>query len=645
MCACSTSEAVGVRGEHGACASLKRMSSRSRPSVGIRKAPRGQGRGLFAEQAVQESGTLLLEEKAYACVVSSACCERRCHRCLGPASDAGKKLFRCGACGFALFCSRKCLEEDEFHQDECGALAQLHRANGGAKDDVLRLALRVLITAMRGRSAESSSGFARVNSLWPDDVALRTLISTTSSASSSSAAISWRAALDIGRKVVAACYADAPPGALEGTPAAAGQAGANGVGVQNIASLVLRVQCNAHNASVFDKRQTSVISSESVSDQEKSLHLLAAAGLAIFPRAAALANHSCDPNACYFAEALEQKEKTKSSALPTLRLRSLRALEKGEEVTISYSSMGPGAPGSLPALARERRASILSSHGFQCRCDACEREAAREESFARGRTRDLERTSGTEGSAGAARMIAKAVEGAAELSAVLEPLRGAAGPLHKTAETAQKTRASVVTSASSSAAASSVHGRVVELLAGEQSRPGTPVGAALALAVDAAKDGHEAALCHAAAEDACLMLLLGATNAGDDGAWLAASCGLVRLAVVGEERRSRSRAGGKERGRKKGSGNWAPFTPPSLSSAAFFSQLAQRLEVGDLEAVERRFSAALFSGFELAKHLGISRDDSGDLATAMRCAAHRGTAIHLGRMHAKTLETLREMLN
>ena len=45
-------------------------------------------------------------------------------------------------------------------------------------------------------------------------------------------------------------------------------------------------------------------------------------GLVVF---AALLNHSCEPNAHYFFEGLE------------LRARSLRAIEAGEEILVSYT--------------------------------------------------------------------------------------------------------------------------------------------------------------------------------------------------------------------------------------------------------------------------------------------------------------------
>jgi hypothetical protein len=68
---------------------------------------------------------------------------------------------------------------------------------------------------------------------------------------------------------------------------------------------------------------------------------------------AALMNHSCDPNSTVFFEG------------PELRVRSIKTIAPGEEITISY--MDPNESFEL------RQDHLLSKYHFTCKCQKCEK--------------------------------------------------------------------------------------------------------------------------------------------------------------------------------------------------------------------------------------------------------------------------------
>jgi hypothetical protein len=75
----------------------------------------------------------------------------------------------------------------------------------------------------------------------------------------------------------------------------------------------------------------------------------------------AILNHACIPN-CYFVH--WKRNATRSVSLVEATLVSLRPIEPGEELTISYSTIMPGS-------STARRQSIQRQFGFQCMCTHC----------------------------------------------------------------------------------------------------------------------------------------------------------------------------------------------------------------------------------------------------------------------------------
>lgn len=72
-----------------------------------------------------------------------------------------------------------------------------------------------------------------------------------------------------------------------------------------------------------------------------------AVGITLDPLAAVM-NHSCDPNAIYILEGAN------------IRVRSLRPIEVGEEVTIAYTDV---------TVSRDERRDQLSEWFFDCACE------------------------------------------------------------------------------------------------------------------------------------------------------------------------------------------------------------------------------------------------------------------------------------
>ena len=70
-------------------------------------------------------------------------------------------------------------------------------------------------------------------------------------------------------------------------------------------------------------------------------------GMTLDPLAAVM-NHSCDPNAFYILEGAN------------IRVRSLRPIKVGEEITIAYTDV---------TFAREERRKNLTSWFFDCACE------------------------------------------------------------------------------------------------------------------------------------------------------------------------------------------------------------------------------------------------------------------------------------
>lgn len=101
--------------------------------------------GRFVVAATDiDLGSQVMSATAFAVVVSDRCTATRCHWCF---KQLTKKAFRCGACAFAMYCSRKCLDDDAvLHDPQCTVLAALvHTPSTPLMDkELLRLTLAVI---------------------------------------------------------------------------------------------------------------------------------------------------------------------------------------------------------------------------------------------------------------------------------------------------------------------------------------------------------------------------------------------------------------------------------------------------------------------------------------------------------------------
>jgi len=85
-------------------------------------------------------------------------------------------------------------------------------------------------------------------------------------------------------------------------------------------------------------------------------------GEGVYP-CAALLNHSCAPN-CILRYEFGRKVGSKFQ-LPILQIVACRNIVKGEELTHSYVDL------ALPTV--ERRARLIGTHGFECKCIRCQK--------------------------------------------------------------------------------------------------------------------------------------------------------------------------------------------------------------------------------------------------------------------------------
>jgi hypothetical protein len=100
------------------------------------------GRFCVAKTNIKQ-GTTALSATAFALIVKQKLVRKMCHWCFQPLR---KKAFQCNDCKFALYCSKKCLQDDSIlHDFQCFTLNQLKDITSISLDkDLIRLALGIL---------------------------------------------------------------------------------------------------------------------------------------------------------------------------------------------------------------------------------------------------------------------------------------------------------------------------------------------------------------------------------------------------------------------------------------------------------------------------------------------------------------------
>ncbi|TYZ65763.1 hypothetical protein PybrP1_012632, partial [[Pythium] brassicae (nom. inval.)] len=277
------------------------------------RADDARGRFLVANRRVAP-GERVLRAAAFAVCVAQALVRRRCHWCFVALARSAK---RCGACAFALYCSRECLDADApLHDFQCRALAQLHALassagsplpdwrRAGVDEETVRLALAAL-------SMEAFVGTA---------VPLAGLVVNRRGGGDANRAFDARVLAQVAGFVAAHL-----PRAAEQPPPL----------VAHVVATLTRVRSNAHPLTL--NGATSV-------------------GVGVFPEAAMALNHACLPNV---APSFDRRARV-------LSFRATRVIAAGEALEYAYVE--------LFQAARRRRAALLDGFGFACDCWRCVHE-------------------------------------------------------------------------------------------------------------------------------------------------------------------------------------------------------------------------------------------------------------------------------
>jgi len=353
----------------------------------------GRGRHVRATRDI-EPGELLLSEECVAAMTfrdAAACCSR----CVGPL-DTNK--IKCERCNLECYCSRACVESGcrAYHRSEgeCAAFeAALEAENpgqrGAADAEVItrgefefhdlpqRFLVRVLAQAgkwrgpgepMTGRDLDAILDLeAHVPArgspehAWLSAMARNTLRIIGESVD---AGVAYRPAAAAERDAV-----DQPPGReeelvlgdQEGAETEEGYARGYTVDTHS-------EQEEAKEGSVKEEQEVAAVHHYGVSQLTRLMccvncnsHTLYTreawplepAGAAVYLQGSAF-NHSCCPNAEFY------------NAGTALRVRSVRRVGAGKEVTVSYVPQTQGVV--------ERRQSLLRQYKFACECERCQLE-------------------------------------------------------------------------------------------------------------------------------------------------------------------------------------------------------------------------------------------------------------------------------
>ena len=306
---------------------LARSSEGARLSVQLDPA---RGRCLVAESAIP-AGACLLRADAIGSAVLERHRDRCCHSCLSHCPEGESLGRRCGGCGAAAFCSPACAAAHG--PEECAMLLGLAAQAGSLKHEVLFearwLASTVFRVALKKHEApgglllgvEGGPGWRWVTALAPDcrDITgfhKRSKRRKTAARAFSSAAQSLAGQQQQQQQQEEHCREEQERGVPEPLP-----------GLPDLEAILGAAPLNDFG----------IYSSEG-----------ALLGRANFPLAA-LANHSCVPNAAARQEG------------PQMCLYALRAIEAGEEICHCYVNLDEPEAQSL----------IRQTWGFVCACRRC----------------------------------------------------------------------------------------------------------------------------------------------------------------------------------------------------------------------------------------------------------------------------------
>lgn len=266
-----------------------------------------KGRCLVASRALH-SGTDVLACYADAWSLFEKQRGSRCAYCLRM-PECEKALLVCNTCEAFAYCSRHCQEQDlSEHESECASIAHLDRVPPPTMLMTARLVRRVGVEALTRQDPDKRSLFR----------ALGQLVHHTDKASP----VRQKQFLFAANQICGLLVLPPAPADMATIVAKLG-------GPRFVARLLAQIGCNAFTITDGDAEVL---------------------GVGLFLGAVS-ANHSCDPNCHQIFEG------------PNIRLRALRPIAPGEELTIGYID--------ISNTRKLRQEALLEGYGFECACSRC----------------------------------------------------------------------------------------------------------------------------------------------------------------------------------------------------------------------------------------------------------------------------------
>ncbi|KAL8279863.1 hypothetical protein RQP46_007713 [Phenoliferia psychrophenolica] len=259
--------------------------------------------------------TTLLATAPVVSVLDNYNLERRCSYCFRSDSSVIKELSQCSLCKAVKYCSAVCQTTDwkAHHKEECKALIEAAKKNGGAVPDTPIRALGRLVRL----KAKDPKGY------------LSTEVDALQSHRETLNAVQQEQYFQL--SVSLAAFVG--PEALSAAGYSSGS---------DMLDLCSRFASNSFALTTPH---------------------LSNVGVTISPLVALL-NHSCFPNAVVVFPTRPSASSPSPAARKTMKVVAIRDIRQGEEVLTSYVDL------ALPK--EERRAELLERYGFECGCEECE---------------------------------------------------------------------------------------------------------------------------------------------------------------------------------------------------------------------------------------------------------------------------------
>ncbi|GAB9475499.1 putative histone tail methylase containing set domain [Globisporangium polare] len=278
--------------------------------------PGALGRFTVAKKHIA-AGECALKATAFAVIIKQQLARKRCHWCF---AKLRKKAFQCGACEFALYCSRACLDADEpLHGFQCRTLAQL-KDNNSSSGPENRARMKQLKSEWEAVGIDIETVRLALAVLSMENFVRTTTPLSRLVTNSATAAKNQRVLAQVAGFLVAGITSSG----VHETPS-----------LVHIQKTLERIQSNAHPL---------------------CLNGMTTVGVGLFPEAAMALNHSCLPNVVPSFDLHSR----------TLKFHAIREIQQGHAVEYSYIE--------LFQATNRRQESLRDGFGFVCGCWRCVHE-------------------------------------------------------------------------------------------------------------------------------------------------------------------------------------------------------------------------------------------------------------------------------